>query len=533
MDSEKETTTTDSSNTAASGRGSSKFSQTLRALRQGRPPIVLILIAFITSIAIVTGVTAWALTYKAAERSATTLAKALQDETLRRVILNANTVYDISETACEAHVRNWEKGFYKLETEDDVEYATQMMYSALDANRQYMTAQAFYTQPSIKNKFFGERNAGLWEQDAEGKTINVITRQREGNYTTYVLNDDGTETVRKRRYNLNWFNFPDRYYVLNSKFWEAYNTLDDKPVGIKSYIRTVRIKSGDVVLQSTDISLQRMVSDLKSSAALSPYRSMLFAIETGATPSDDIWMADSLGTPFLYWMSRVPKYSTRPLRVSETESLYMAEPWFNGSSVSPHVVGYDIVRDLYSYISRTANGSVTQLSDILNGETRVLEINGITYFFRVDLLLRPRTNLHQAYIMLVDRDHVMADLYASNKKAIGVIAGVVAAGVSLAVAFSLLLANSLYGITKDLNLLAKFKFQQVVKPTDKNGVVKQATFSRIDELYKIQKAFHQMTVNFATAVSQNRRFGEGTARRTTLGQAGPLASATMAEESQV
>ncbi|KAI8911927.1 hypothetical protein DFJ77DRAFT_82682 [Powellomyces hirtus] len=322
---------------------------------------------------------------------------------------------------------------------------------------------------------------------------------------------------------------PQYYYVPGASFWEAYMMLSFKPVGMKSYIRTLVCSTGETILQSTDISLQRMVNDLKDSAAASPYRSFLFAIELGATPDKDIMMADSLDTNYMIYTDRA-KGRARPLLLSETRTAYMTEPYFNATT---YVEGHDLARDLYDYVASTAEGSVEKLNTQLGGETAVVKLRSVPYFLRVDLLLRPQTGVRQAIIMLVDRNHVMADLTQSNKKAIGIIAGVVAAGVGLAVAFSLMLANALYKITKDLKLLSKFKFTEVLRPLDKEGTVKKARFSRINELWQIQQAFHQMTVNFASAVSQNKRFGDATQahRRTTLN--GPVGASGVMSDSEV
>jgi hypothetical protein len=168
---------------------------------------------------------------------------------------------------------------------------------------------------------------------------------------------------------------------------------------------------------------------------------------------------------------------------------------------------------LNSWLLRHYNGSIYNYITNPHPDSVLLDVpgNGV---YSMEMREIRSGNLHWALVHFVSKADLLALLTKANSKTIGAVIGVIVAGVVCVVAFTYFLAKALHVITRDLVLLSDFKFKDVLqKDLDKETGMRRPTYSRIAELWQIQRAFHKMVVTFADAVSQNKRFNNDPQRR--------------------
>ncbi|KAJ3299573.1 hypothetical protein HK104_008382, partial [Borealophlyctis nickersoniae] len=146
---------------------------------------------------------------------------------------------------------------------------------------------------------------------------------------------------------------------------------------------------------------------------------------------------------------------------------------------------WEPIRILRGHLVRnTVNGTGTLFDYIAQPNRPVtLEFQLSDGVYIVQMKELSSLNLRWGIVHFVRKDDILAELTQSNKKTVGSVAGVMAAGVVITVVFSFFLARALHRITRDLVLLSDFKFKDVLqKDLDKGSGVARPTYSRIAEL---------------------------------------------------
>ncbi|TPX70358.1 hypothetical protein SpCBS45565_g01770 [Spizellomyces sp. 'palustris'] len=460
----------------------------LAGLKNGRAPISLILIAFITSLATGVAFLAWGLTFRAATNSATILAQALQSRIIDQVVSNVAIRFLAVESSTAVSVLNFRQGYYSVATYADKEATTQKMLNVLVPNVNFYSDQYFTIVPE------GE----LW--GAATSTHGTVTgyqkwRQYGRNQTTWPVDVNGNNlgsmvSANQNNSNSYWVRAVD-LSDLNAFSWTSVQVWDYQ--GWKSFVRVFSDVNGTVQgVVGADLLLSFLQTLLVESKASIPYDNLLYAFEM--TGGNDTIVASSEPDVQLYQLDS----SGAPQR----------------ALTLPEVAAMDKdTATLYQFLQTKSGGSLSLwLSTHSTGEAVELDLSGGTFSMMVGRIQRANTDL--AIIAFINRDAIMGELQTANRKTIAIVAGVVVAGCSCAVVFSFFLAKALHRITRDLRMLANFKFQDVLQQDiDKESGVRRPQYSRISELWQIQRAFHKMVVTFAQAVSQNKRFSD---RRPTL-----------------
>ncbi|KAI9088728.1 hypothetical protein DFS34DRAFT_689556 [Phlyctochytrium arcticum] len=510
--------TTDSNGQTTISTKTWSFRRFGKAIISGRPPLAVILISFMTSLAVAAAITAWAITYDAAEKSATSLSESLQKVTLQKVVSSLEYRFNTAEQVTAEHARNWADGIHSPNTSADIEKTRQMLFNSLQQRQEIFSALTWSAYPQ------GLLNGVVWENGPVGNIVWLKLRHEDGDtsgpaynsttmalYQTYIIDGkDGRDRpvdgnlvlanprrVRASRYTNDTakvalgkgWNYEPMYDLLNlsdpkSFAWMPYYILSFKAgVGFKSFARAIQHSNGTALgTMTADMSMSFLNKALSEATAAIPYRSQVYALEMDAT-NRIIPMADSANTVYI---------------ANVTNTLYSFD--------KAHLANSNLGK-IYDHMARHPGGASAYIQT-QQGQVDMIEMADGNYAMQTVVYQRAG-GLNIGIIMLVNRNDVMRALVESNKRAIGIIVAVIVVGVILSVVFAFMLARALFRITRDLRLLANFQFKEVLRNESEKGMPARPQYSRIQELFQIQKAFHLMTVNFAKAVSQNRRFGEG------------------------
>ncbi|TPX57174.1 hypothetical protein PhCBS80983_g04041 [Powellomyces hirtus] len=475
-------------------------------LKHGRLPIAAVLIAFIATLTIGVAFLAWGLTYAAASSSATTLGNSLENNILKRILSDVTFKLRSAEESVEHHILNWRRGFYNASTPAQVDTFLQLMHNSMVPRVELFTSSYFTSVPA------GEMNGANYNPQTQvwnhwrhtNDTYQVITVNAAGDFIEAAPPQPG-------------LNFITDFLQFGGAFWvDIVNITDTTSRGWtqvypierslwKSYSGTVfDHRSVPVGVQSADMSAAFVADFLEGLSENIPYNNVLYAFEV--QDDKDIVLASSIkGSLYVNTDLQDP---TDP-----ASGMHSVMTMADVAATDANVQG------LSTYIAQHSGGTLkTFLANLPRDFSVDLKLPGGTFTMQIGEVNLGVANLHWAFVILISRNDVMAELQSSNKKAIGIIAAVVAAGCVLVMAYAFLLARAMLKIARDLKLLAAFKFQDVMQQDmDKETGLRRPKYSRIQELWRIQRAFHQMVVNFAGAVSQNRSFGDRAGgRRSTL-----------------
>ncbi|KAJ3159312.1 hypothetical protein HDU86_001915 [Geranomyces michiganensis] len=454
------------------------------SLRRGRIPITILLVSFISVLSIGIALISWALTYCAATTAADTLSASLQRQILTTIISNVENVLAVTEQSTQMQVANWADGTFQLSNREAV---LKTLHNTVEANSKFYSTQTFTTVP----------NGQMWGTITEtgGGQVKYLdwrqTAADDGNLTTWDENGNMVDSYAS----------PDNaqgYWVTAvvdpntpKSTWSTVNVWQGK--GWKTHCRRIYDSTNTVIgAQNADLTLDFLQQLLADSARAIPYGAYLYALEM-ALHTDDVMIASSIPTLDFYAYDDFG---------NAVRTLTFAEMAQRDAIVS--ILHRELARQNTSvaeYMSR--HGKDTQLLNLPSGAEFMLQMGE----------LKRDENTHWAIAMLLDRDAIMRPLHQSNQKTVSVVIAVVVAASALSVLFSFFLAKALQKITKDLAMLADFKFQEVLQEDlDKKTGMRRPQYSRISELWRIQRAFHQMVVTFAKALVRNKQFSDGMAR---------------------
>ncbi|KAJ3137328.1 hypothetical protein HDU90_002115 [Geranomyces variabilis] len=464
-------------------------SRFLRSIRKRRVPIIFLLVSFVSFLTIFVAAISWDLTYSAGTTAAETLSASLQQQFLKTIIANVINVFEGTEETTQNLVASWADGTFHL---SDREAVQKVLRSTVAAYTKFFSDLCYTTIPDgyIWGAFWesagtdGQRNYLDWKQSAA----------YDGNLTTWL-----GSTMESS------YSSPDNaqgYWVTSvigpnapTSIWSTVNVWEG--TGWKTHCRRIYDSNNVVIgVQNADLTLEFLQLLLADSAAASPYKTYLYALEAGA--QGDVMIASSEPSLSFYGYDESGD-ANRTLTFAE-----MAKKDKIIAILYNQIAGFNSLGDFIA-----AHGKDTRLVVLPSGDHYSLQWGEV---IRDD-------NTHWVIAIMLNRDAVMAPLSASNRKTIGVVVGVVVAASGLSVLFSFFLAKALARLSRDLMLLANFKFQDVLQADlDKKTGAKKPRYSRISELWRIQRAFHKMVVTFAQALSKNKQFGDNVAggRRPTL-----------------
>ncbi|KAJ3168596.1 hypothetical protein HDU88_001488 [Geranomyces variabilis] len=455
------------------------WSRFVTSLRRGRIPITFLLVTFISVLTVGIALISWALTYNAATTAADSLSVSLQRQILTTIISNVVTVLAATEQSTQLQVSNWADGTFQL---SDREAVLKVLHNTVEANSNFYSTQTFTTVP----------NGYMWGTFTEGpgNQLKFLDWRQgaadDGNLTTW----DGSNMVDS-------YAAPDNaagYWVTAvvgpntpESTWSSVNVWQGK--GWKTHCRRIYDQSNNPLgAQNADLTLDFLQRLLADSARAMPYDAYLYALEM-SPQGQDVMIASSIPTLDFYGYDDTQN-AVRTLSFAE-----MAEKDAIVAILHKEFAGYG---SLAAYMA--AKGKETQLLNFPGGAQFMLQMGEV----------KRDDNTHWAIVMLLDRDAIMLPLHQSNGKTIAIVIAMVVAACGLSILFSFFLAKALHKITKDLSMLADFKFQEVLQEDlDKKTGMRRPRYSRISELWRIQRAFHKMVVTFAQALSRNRHFSDG------------------------
>ncbi|KAI9091250.1 hypothetical protein DFS34DRAFT_597201 [Phlyctochytrium arcticum] len=414
-------------------------------LKNGRLPIAAVLLSFILVLSVGSSFLAWGLTYTAATTSSAALTTALQFHILNRILQDVSLRISAAQETTHSHVLNWRRGFLDVTTAPK---------TSLIPRKNLFSSQYFTTVPG------GEMSGAVWEPLPDGTPVWMFWRHFVGNYSVEEVDINGS-FIRVRR-STRPTNFTGMPWLTNvdmadpqSKGWTPMFILPGDASGWKSYSEvavdvngaTVGVQSADVSLAFLRFLLQELSKDIAYENNLYAFENNLYAfeiLESGA----DVIMSTSR---------------------TEDDMFYIEDP-VTGEQLPATInnlpASQTKLRAIAGFLNRTTpDGSFrslfpsTSTGTSTTGRSDEITIDGTTYMMQIGQIRMPGVkNMHWSVTMLINRNQLLAELQSSNRRAIGIIVGVVLAGCILAAAYSLLIARALFTITRDLTSLAQFKF---------------------------------------------------------------------------
>ncbi|KAI9088729.1 hypothetical protein DFS34DRAFT_675110 [Phlyctochytrium arcticum] len=426
--------TTDSKGQTTMSTSTWSFRRFAKAIITGRPPLAVILISFMTSLAVAAAITA-----------------CLQQ---RKDIFSALTWTAYPQGLLNGVV--WETG----PTGDTVWLKLRHEDGDTSGPAYNSTTMALYQTYILDGK------------DGRDKPVDgnlVVANPRKVRASRYT-NDTAKVALGK-----GW-TYEPVYDLLNlsdpkSSAWLPYYVLGFKAgVGFKPFSKAIQHSNGTALGAMTAGMSMAFLNALSKATAAIPYRSQVYALEMDGT-NRIIPIADSVNSVYI---SNV------------TNTLYSFD--------KAHLASSNLGK-IYDHMARHPGGASAYIQ-ARQGELDKIEMADGNYAMQTVVYQRSG-GLKIGIIMLVNRNDVMRALVESNRRAIGIIVAVVVVGIILSIVFSFMLARALFRITRDLHLLANFQFKDVLRNESEKGMPARPQYSRIQELFQIQKAFHLMTVNFA------------------------------------
>ncbi|KAJ3188604.1 hypothetical protein HDU85_004318 [Gaertneriomyces sp. JEL0708] len=472
------------------------WSKVLRGIRHGRLPIILVLVSFTTVLSLATALFAWGWTNRAANNAAQTVVHALELQIVVRMVEGIDAALAQTEETVDNFARDFETGVARLNpTASDplgVQELNQRLLNALIAKN------------GAGDGWFSSLNFVLDDGHYVG-----VSRTVDGGYSEYRhdenyvfteweiderLNTIGTDPI----VNSGVVDYSTAYWVKgldlndpNARHWAEIEVSGG--TGWKTYARAVHDANGYVGTLAADLSLSFLNRLLMRLSGQVPYKGHLAILGYVA------------GVPMLVG-STIP---SAQLDMYKRDEAGIAVGLYSFAELAEQ---NHIIRAIYDYVEVVCPRDQIGLCPEDRADPVNLE-DGV-YQIMIKQLRREARGIRWQVVGLLENEGVMGPVREANRATIGIVMAIVAAGCVVATVFAFSLARALHRITRDLILLSNFKFQDVLQAdVDKESGVKRPNFSRIAELWTIQKAFHKMVIQFASAVQQNRKFSE---RRRTL-----------------
>ncbi|KAJ3290681.1 hypothetical protein HK104_006596 [Borealophlyctis nickersoniae] len=395
------------------------------------------------------------------------------------------------EQAVDEHTRNWQAGRFSKETEPDRFNVFRTLLGTLVPHVHTYSALHFTLMP--EGAFWG---ADSWIND-DGSAHFAAMFQRGAFFNYWDSNEDGSNITQndwdeERTFeNAQWVVDLDNTSSTSAAWTKPYLFTD---FGFATHSRTIFQNGIFIGVQGGDFGLEFVGDALRQAADTIPYRSYIFAF--GLDQAGDILIGSSIS----YYIGDLYR------RDSDGRSLAL----LTLPELAANQTFWEPIRVLQAHLLRTTqNGTLFEYLNQTRPTTLELTLSEGVYIVQMKEI--SSFNLRWGIVHFVLRDDILDALTRSNKKTIGTVAGVVSGGIVITIVFSFFLATALHRITRDLVLLSDFKFKDVLqKDLDKSSGVSRPSFSRIAELWQIQRAFHKMVVTFAGAVSQKRFLERGT-----------------------
>ncbi|TPX57988.1 hypothetical protein SpCBS45565_g08104 [Spizellomyces sp. 'palustris'] len=440
------------------------WSKAIKGIKRGRLPIVLVLILFLVPVSAGVALVAWALTYNAALVSASTLAGSLQAGLLASISSDVlERVHDI-ERSTEVHVRNWAHGSYKMDNYALKEETLIFLINTLLPNDDSYISQYFITYPG------GELWGAVVYRNADGSKFHQIARSHGHNATWWTMDPANiTNQVMYANFtadysSLPWFEAID-HNTPDSAAWMNATVITDAGIaqGWLTFGRAIHSPTNAFLgMQNCDLTLDFLSMSFNESTSNIPYNGWVYGFELH--PTFDV-VVGSTADANLFHIASDGSYD---------RLLYLNE-------LATNVTSHEAMGAFYLHLLRESNGSLYQYVTNPHPSSILLSLSSGTFAVQIQEL-RSR-NLHWAIIYFVSKDEILAGLHQSNRKTIATVVGVVLAGCFVGIVFAYFLSKALQLITRDLRLLAEFKFKEVLqKDLSKESGIRQPTYSWITEL---------------------------------------------------
>ncbi|KAJ3282305.1 hypothetical protein HK104_010969 [Borealophlyctis nickersoniae] len=470
--------TTDDPNTSVNSEGKRvvsaddwSWSRFTKAIKQGRFPVGLLLIMFIIPLSAGVAILSWGLTYTAALSSASTLANSLQEQILARIVSEFTFRIHTLERSTDQQSRNWHDGWFSKATDADKEKVVDILINTLAPNADWYTSQHFTLVPEGEfwgiNAFpdgngsflygpmysYGE-NWTFWMSDEDGNNLELAGWEIYNN--SVRMNCNGANEI--------WVSDIDKTNPKSAAWTPVYLF---EGIGYQTHTHAIFQGGNFIGVQGADFTLDFVHDLLKKLAAAIPYRGYIYAFELGDT--SDVMIGSSLDVE-VYDIYERDSNATAIRALTLPEFAANASGWESLKVLHDHLLQYNSTGSLLYYITRPDRPAVLELH--LSDGVYIAQMTEVISL-----------NLHWGIIHFVRRDDILEELTKSNRKIIGIVAGVVVGGILASVVFSYSLSRALHKITRDLVLLSDFQFKDVLqKDLDKGSGMARPSFSRIAEL---------------------------------------------------
>ncbi|KAJ3277798.1 hypothetical protein HK104_002968 [Borealophlyctis nickersoniae] len=486
------------------------WSRFLNGLKQGRVPLSVVLMMFIVPLSVGVAAVTWALTYSAALVAASTLANSLQSQILTGIASEFTSRIQALEQAVDEHTRNWAAGRFSAATDVDKFNVVKTLLGTVVPHVYTYTALHFVLLP--EGAMWG---ADSWIED--NTTYLALMFTQGGMFNYWDSNEDGSVLTEDQIYPKTFENAP---WVVDLDLTNSTSAAWTQPYlftdyGFATHSRTIFQNGTFIGVQGGDFGLEFVGDTLRELSATIPYHSYIYAF--ALDKAGDILIGSSIS-----W-----EIGDLYRRDNDSQALGL----LTLPELAANQTFWEPVRVLHSHLLRTtANGTLFDYLSQPRPTTLELTLSDGVYIVQMKEI--SSLNLRWGIVHFVLRDDILDALTRSNKKTIGTVAGVVSGGIVITIVFSFFLATALHRITRDLVLLSDFKFKDVLqKDLNKSSGVSRPSFSRIAELWQIQRAFHKMVVTFAGAVSQRRFLERGTGASTTMAPASRAPTSVVHAES--
>ncbi|KAJ3300172.1 hypothetical protein HK104_003782 [Borealophlyctis nickersoniae] len=392
------------------------------------------------------------------------------------------------EHAVDEHTRNWAAGRFSAATDVDKFNVVKTLLGTLVPHVYTYTALHYVLLPE----------GAMWGADSwiDGNmTYLAVMFQQGDTFNYWDSNEDGSIITEYQKYNKT-FKDLDLSDSSSAAWTKPYLFTNN---GYATHSRTIFQNGTFIGVQGGDFELEFVGDTLKGLSETIPYRNHIYAFALDKAGDILIGSSISWGIGDLYRR-----------RANDSQALGL----LTLPEVAANQTFWEPIRVLYAHLLRTTpNGTLFDYLSQTRPTTLELTLSDGVYIVQMREI--SSLNLRWGIVHFVLQDDILDALTRSNKKTIGTAAGVVSAGIVITIVFSFFLARALHRITRDLALLSDFKFKDVLrKDMDKSSGVSRPSFSRIAELWQIQRAFHKMVVTFAGAVSQKRFLERGLERGT-------------------
>ncbi|KAL7747499.1 Transmembrane channel-like [Sorochytrium milnesiophthora] len=459
-------------------------------------PFGVILVVFATSLSMLTGFLSWWFTYRGGYNSSISFAQSLQAEQLANAVSNLQSHLDEAVRLAHVQQSRWRAGTYQYSNKTAVLHDLRMQ---LQQYTSLVATQTFTTYPQ------GELWGYYWPY---GANYWVQWQNNLGNYTEWHVDPvtdqfitQSDSAVGRNDTQSQWVTIVDPTNSSSVGWTPIYLWGND--AWLSCSVPIYNTAGTFMGVATTDMDLYFVNSILQSrvaQVAQSGRHASMYVFETGTEAL--------LGTSVTVLGNTIDTNidPNRPLNLSVLASKG-ADPALSALSSTLHVQGTNLT-------AMYASGQRLLLATDQNGGSYYVYLDGVS------------TGITQwVLVQILPQADILQTIKSASVNSLVAVTCIVLAGVGLFIGFSLYTTRTLRRITRDLDLLTKFQFHEVIKASE--GYKSK---SSILEIRAIQQQLFVMVKAFARALKDSKLVS-GTAMSSAAPAAGQSTSPSLSPSS--